>query len=133
MSQRKNVERGAALLDKKVPGWEKTVRTAMTAGYFNMERWDSCMAGTLELVRSATPDEMESAYESDDGLGLVIQLNGTSLTTVAEARRYGFFAEGCYWDELDALWREQVEKREVNGGEHDSGNETNRDPEARNA
>lgn len=101
-----NVDRGAALLDKKVPGWEEKVNKAIFAGNFDMQAWDSCIAGTLELV--------------EFNLGEVrICLNGDSLVGEEQAVAHGFDVPededgdpdyGDY-DILDRLWREKVDQR----------------------
>jgi len=108
--QREAVERGARKLDEVMPGWERTIRRAMTEGYFDMSAWEKCVAGTLELVSQSNP--MEDA----DDLGVYIQLNGTKLSSVYDAEHYGFLPldgdeELNAWEELDGLWREQVQQR----------------------
>src|SRR5262245_18373025 len=109
-NQRSHVELGAALLDEKRPGWAGEIRGAMTRGLFDMASWESCVAGTLEMVRI------------NEGQ-LEIRLNGTRLVVDAEFDRYGFVAGRYYyrsersisdyaaWEDLDELWREQVDKR----------------------
>jgi hypothetical protein len=111
------VEQGAAFLDMLRPGWEKTVRGAMTEGLFSMRTWDACMAGTLELY-----DDSENRAK--------ISFNGLSFLAYSnEVRWIGFLPLeddddewGVDHDEdeeevedeyrkLDRLWREQVDHR----------------------
>jgi hypothetical protein len=111
------VEQGAAFLDVLRPGWEKTVRGAITDGLFSMREWDACVAGTLELYNTS-------------GREARISFNGLSFPAYDnEPRWLGFLPleqDDDEWgvdhhedDEevedkyrkLDRLWREQVERR----------------------
>jgi hypothetical protein len=111
------VEQGAAFLDVMRPGWEKTVRGAMTEGLFSMRTWDACVAGTLELFRRGSTGRAMIAF------------NGLSFPAYdKEPRWLGFLPlenedDDEEWDidheepgedeyrKLDRLWREQVERR----------------------
>lgn len=105
------VAQGAALLDKYQPGWETTVRGAMTAGLFEMSAWESCMVGTLEMLQPReTLEDMDR-----------IVFNGFGIPAHGlEARWVGFLplerdddedSDDDYFGRLDGLWRAQVEKR----------------------
>jgi hypothetical protein len=102
---KERVEKGATLLDEHIPDWYTRVHSAMTAGYFNMNNWDRCVAGTLEIVRMGYRD------------GPIISFNGTKLVGYREAEEYGFVAgvvEDAHndaWEQLEACWKEEVRKR----------------------
>lgn len=106
------VAQGAALLDEHRPGWERTVRGAMTAGLFEMSAWESCMVGTLELVKVDPQIQLVTPVD-------MIAFNGLSISAYGdEARWIGFMPLKTEWDTprdwwstLDRLWRAEVEKR----------------------
>lgn len=104
------VERGAALLDQKVPGWENKIQKAIFNGTFDITNWDHCVVGTLELV------SRESGNRNGT-LGFGIALNGTVIVDYSEAEEYGFTLRddisesGEAWDLLASLWEDQVVRR----------------------
>ena len=107
------VERGAALLDEKKPGWAKLIRGAMLAGIYNFGTWKTCIAGTLEMVKW-----QDASTGKDHRERLLIVLNGDVLCGVEEAARHGFCSEreddelNEDLEVLEAEWALQVTKRE---------------------
>jgi hypothetical protein len=107
------VANGARMLDVHRPGWEKTVKDSMIRGLFNMDNWDHCMVGTLEMFKYVGSGEN------------VIAFNGLEVP-VDDAFFYGFDVDRNYhtdirWTrefeshdgfvELDRLWRLEIEAR----------------------
>lgn len=103
------VERGARLLDLKVPGWERKINRAVFNGSFDMTSWSQCVAGTLELVKFV--DDTDDLVESP----LTICLNGSSLVGLDEAELHGFtLARSCSdeeWAKLEEHWLAEVDSR----------------------
>jgi hypothetical protein len=103
------VANGAKVLDEHVPGWAGTVRGAMTDGYFNIQHWDHCVAGSLEMVSYDTSVEPHPQR--------VICFNGTQISASGqEAVDLGFFLhyggdENEGWIALDEAWRVAVAER----------------------
>lgn len=102
-----NVQRGADLLDEKVPGWAATVRDNILDGLFSVRDWDRCVIGTLELLRA------EAGCH-------VIVFNGTMINKWGNATcALGFdVAENVYdkrgsaaFVELRRLWEIEVVRR----------------------
>ena len=112
------VERGAKLLDLKMPGWWRSIRTThldMNEGGVELgpdgrpleDDWCGCIGAQISL----THKRLNDGYVADwnyvmDELG---------LDTVDEERAHGFL---LHWNseeserrELDALWIEQVRAR----------------------
>lgn len=114
-----NVERGAALLDEKIPGWESDVRGFILNGMFRMNSWESCVIGSVErakyFYRDVTVPGAPMLRQE-----LVIQFNGTELVSESEAERHGFMI-GFEADEyagvdveyfvLERLWRAEIQSR----------------------
>lgn len=99
------VERGAQLLDLKVPGWERKIDRAVFNGSFDMTQWAQCVAGTLELVEFVMPGSPVTP--------LTICLNGSSLVGLEEAREHGFTLSGSdeAWEHLEECWMAEVDSR----------------------
>lgn len=106
---------GAKVLDERKPGWYKTVHGAITAGYFRMSEWDTCIVGVLEMRQFI----FDGWY--------VIKFNGTEIADHAEAIACGFILSdyelrGENWDILDEAWKREVnarieaDKRVINNG-----------------
>lgn len=95
------VERGAKLLDEKLPGWADTVQGKMTDGLFDMTMWDTCIVGSLELAW--VTDERRTYFT----------FNGTRIAAYGkEAEDYGFNIHGSgSWENLDEAWRRAVAAR----------------------
>lgn len=102
-------ERGAELLDEKVPGWAETVQGRIHDGFFNMRRWDTCIVGTLELMQTLRGER-------------VIVLNGVTVSPYEgdEAALYGFVVPDTEydphtwdrsWGDLQRAWEKQVRRR----------------------
>jgi hypothetical protein len=113
--ERESVERGAALLDKKLPGWADKIQRAMFDGRFEMAHWDSCIAGTLELVKYGTDKNVGEAIKKGT-LAVGIALNGILIVDEKEAASYGFYpankSESGGWNHrLGELWKDQVNQR----------------------
>jgi hypothetical protein len=84
---RPDVKRGAELLDKYVPEWYNKINGAILDGVFNMNDFNKCALGTLELVtRNGDPS---------------VQFNGTVITswTQESSTNHGF----CPSDEAEEL------------------------------
>lgn len=108
----KSVDRGAEKLDEVMPDWHIKIGKSMTEGLFNIENWQHCIAGTLEIV------ELESGFWHIP----VITLNGTILSGLKEAAEYGFVVSDANYDEadgfgidiyryLDRCWRRKIKER----------------------
>jgi hypothetical protein len=104
---RDRVKRGAALLDRKVPGWANKLGAKIFNGQFDMGDWGHCVVGSLELVH----------FEFDNSRTRVptIVLNGESLVGNDKAAENGFYPTATRSARslqiLEELWRKEVDKR----------------------
>jgi hypothetical protein len=111
-TMRANVRRGAALLDKYVPGWAEKIGDKMKAGQFVMSDPDRCVVGVLELGKGSG----WTKYSNKP----FIQLNGVTLCNWQETEQYGFYipidkyfnlGSDDPYEDLQKVWAAQVDKR----------------------
>lgn len=110
------VERGAKLLDLKMPGWWRSIRTThldMNMGAIDFDEdgrptdpdWCGCIGAQLALTHKRLRDH-------DDWASWTDAMDALDLHTLPEQESHGFVEvnEGEGGD-LDALWIEQVRAR----------------------
>jgi hypothetical protein len=118
-----NVERGAALLDEKVPGWAAKVNSGILDGMFDMSKWEHCVCGQLELLKIATVvihgEEVERSVISFNGeaISRYIRNDANSIVALGFALSEDDSDEDTYlpmsvrYQKLEELWRLEVAKR----------------------
>lgn len=101
MGRNVSVERGAAFLDEKLPGWEDKIDVER----LNLESTCGCVVG--QLHGGLRGRWRSNAYwRGMDELGL----NADS----SEAAKYGFVTRGSgadHWENLTDAWRRLIERR----------------------
>ena len=107
---RRCVTLGAILLDAKKPVWHNIVNEAMINGRFYIQHWDSCIAGSLELVRHF--DDNDRRVE----IGTFFQLNGETLVGEEYGEMLGFVVpnggdDDNDWNLLEEFWTEEINDR----------------------
>ena len=97
---RERVKRGAAFLDRHLPGWAARV----DPGSIEQQDYYRCVLGQLHGTFGQGLDWMDACEKNSDA---------------NEAEDYGFSlwnVDKVAWAELTALWREQVGARGAAGG-----------------